>query len=715
MRGKGELFLPNILFFFSLIDLRYASPMRPRSLRFPQLLVLFLVAMALNLACAGQAPAPTPVTTAALAAASDTLVVNGLGKGTAPLDGPWAFHFGDDPAWASAGFDDSGWARIAADKPWGLQGQNIESGFAWYRRHIAITPAPGASLNIDLLIPGIIGPYEVYWNGVEVGHLGQMPPHPVGISGIAAQTYSLGAARTGVLAVRVWLFPPGSNGTEAGGGFAALPQIGSPQAIAAALDAREYQWLRRQQFLYGLASLYTFVAILGLVAWFRDRSQWLLLWMAIFAFTPLVELSFRGLRMPWDGAWLNFAVQIEIQVREAAQWFLLLWLLQLHNDKKVFRFTRNFALLALIFGFIDGLVSFLYPSPLTVRQFEIADAVATVPLLAAEVVPVILVLVAFIRRQRLDSARWAVAGFAFLSAMIYAVTNIAVQGVRFTHWTLAQTVGAPVFFLGGSPISPLTITRTLLFISIVYAVVRYSSAERHRQAGLEQEMQNAREIQRVLVPDTLPSLPGFTLTSAYRPAQEVGGDFFQIIPLEGGSTLVVLGDVSGKGLRAAMAVSLIVGAVRALASLIPSPGQLLAQLNQRLCGRLQGGFATCVVMRLDPAGHCILASAGHPAPFLNDGEVDLPGSLPLGIDPTAVYSEATVELSSGDHFTLYTDGLLEARNAGGELYSFDRLKALFATRPNASQASDAAVNFGQDDDITVLTLTRLAETAETAA
>jgi hypothetical protein len=431
--------------------------------------------------------------------------------------------------------------------------------------------------------------------------------------------------------------------------------------------------------------------------------------MAIFAFTPLAELCFRGLHIPWNFVWANLAVQIEIQVREASQWFLLLWLLQLHNHKKVFRFTRAFAIVALFFGAIDGLVGFAYPSLLNARQFEIADAAATLPLLAAEIVPVILVLVALSLRQRLDSARWVVAAFAFLSAMIYSVTNIVGQGARFTHWALNDTIAAPLFLLNGSPINLLTITRTLLFVSIVYAVVRYSIAERRRQATLEQEFQNASELQRVLVPDAVPQLAGFSLTSAYRPAQEVGGDFFQIIPLENRSTLVVLGDVSGKGLKAAMAVSLIVGTIRTLAETTSSPGQILTGLNRRLHGRLQDGFATAIALRLDPDGSCTLACAGHPAPYVNDRELSFPGALPLGVMESANFEEIQFSLSHRDQLALYTDGLLEARSQSGELFSFNRMRDLFSTRPTAEQAAQAAVNFGQDDDITVLTLMRLAE------
>jgi serine phosphatase RsbU (regulator of sigma subunit) len=103
-----------------------------------------------------------------------------------------------------------------------------------------------------------------------------------------------------------------------------------------------------------------------------------------------------------------------------------------------------------------------------------------------------------------------------------------------------------------------------------------------------------------------------------------------------------------------------------------------------------------------------LASAGHPAPYFNDKEIDLPGALPLGIDPAIAYEEATVHFHPGDRCALYTDGLLEARAPSGEIFSFERLQTLFASGADAAQASEAAVAFGQDDDITVVTLTRLA-------
>jgi hypothetical protein len=104
----------------------------------------------------------------------------------------------------------------------------------------------------------------------------------------------------------------------------------------------------------------------------------------------------------------------------------------------------------------------------------------------------------------------------------------------------------------------------------------------------------------------------------------------------------------------------------------------------------------------------LLADAVHLAPFLNRDDMKLPDALPLGLDPDAIYEKTEFRLAVGDRLTCYTDGFLEARSSTGEIFGFERLHALMATMPDATQATEAAVAFGQDDDITVLTLTRLA-------
>jgi hypothetical protein len=304
-------------------------------------------------------------------------------------------------------------------------------------------------------------------------------------------------------------------------------------------------------------------------------------------------------------------------VQDVSLWFLLLWLLQLNESPRLSRMVRATSKIFALAFTLDGIVVLQWGMHPYEQVLQVIDGALTAIFTPLEVMPLVIVGVAIARRERLEVSRWLVAAFAFLSEMAYVLRNLSGQFKRFTHWTLDDKISAPLFVLNGNPISFQTLATTLLLGAIVYAVARYSVEERRQQVQMEREIQNARELQRVLVPETLPAVPGFSVTSAYRPAQQVGGDFFQIIPLEDGSTLVVLGDVSGKGLRAAMAVSLIVGAVRALAEDYPAPAALLAQLNRRLYGRLQGGFATCVIVRICPGSECTLASAGHPAPFLN--------------------------------------------------------------------------------------------------
>lgn len=211
-------------------------------------------------------------------------------------------------------------------------------------------------------------------------------------------------------------------------------------------------------------------------------------------------------------------------------------------------------------------------------------------------------------------------------------------------------------------------------------------------------------------PATSPVLPGFDIRSAYSPTREFGGDFFQTIRLDGrhkGSILLVIGDVSGNGNRTSMAVSKIALTVSSLAENFSGPGDLLARLNSRIQGRLNGESATCVAVHLDSRGNCAVASAGHPAPILNGRELELAPALPLGILPRAEFSEKELALGVDDYLALYSNGVPEARSESGELFGYSRLKNLFSEGPNAQQAMRRAVDFGQADDVTVITVSRL--------
>jgi serine phosphatase RsbU (regulator of sigma subunit) len=206
----------------------------------------------------------------------------------------------------------------------------------------------------------------------------------------------------------------------------------------------------------------------------------------------------------------------------------------------------------------------------------------------------------------------------------------------------------------------------------------------------------------VLVPDEIPAIPGFQIQSVYKPAGQVGGDFFQIIPLRDGSLLAAIGDVSGKGIPAAMTVSLLVGTLRTLAHYTRGPGEILAAMNQRMLARTNGGFTTCLVLRVDPEGDVIVANAGHLAPYCNGLELNIEGGLPLGLSAHSNYPETTFSLNASEQLTLLTDGVVEARGKGGELFGFARTQAI--SGEDAEKIALAAQKFGQDDDITVLTL-----------
>jgi serine phosphatase RsbU (regulator of sigma subunit) len=254
----------------------------------------------------------------------------------------------------------------------------------------------------------------------------------------------------------------------------------------------------------------------------------------------------------------------------------------------------------------------------------------------------------------------------------------------------------------------------MLFLVLLFTVAREQARERRRQMHIESEIASAHEVQDLLIPSDPPVIPGFAITSVYKPAAEVGGDFYQVIPLgeleDEPRALIVLGDVSGKGLKAAMTVSLIVGTVRTLAEFTNDPAEILTRLNQRLLGRTRGGFATCIALLLEPGGRTTIANAGHLAPFRAGREIDLPGSLPLGLAPDERYESITMHLEAGETLTLLTDGVLEARGPKGELYGYERLSTLMQARPTVRQVVEAACSFGQDDDITVLSVALTADT-----
>ena len=242
----------------------------------------------------------------------------------------------------------------------------------------------------------------------------------------------------------------------------------------------------------------------------------------------------------------------------------------------------------------------------------------------------------------------------------------------------------------------------ILLLAILGIVVLRFARSRHDEEQMKNEREAARAVQQVLIPDAIPAVPGIRIESVYKPAGEVGGDFFQILATKTGGVLIAIGDVSGKGMPAAMTVSLLVGTLRTLAHFTHSPGQILAAMNQRMLGRSEGGFTTCLVLRVDPDGILIAANAGHLAPYRNGEEVQIESCLPLGIASDATYNESSLQLDPDDRITFLTDGVVEAQSPTGELFGFDRTRNI--STQSAEAIAAAAQAHGQEDDITVLTV-----------
>jgi hypothetical protein len=227
-----------------------------------------------------------------------------------------------------------------------------------------------------------------------------------------------------------------------------------------------------------------------------------------------------------------------------------------------------------------------------------------------------------------------------------------------------------------------------------------------RQREMAADVKQAQEVQRFLIPKDLPPIPGLTIETEYHPARDVGGDFFQIIqhPTDG-SVLVVAGDVVGKGLKAGMLVALLVGAIRTATDTSLDPGFVLSVLNKRLLRR-DDAQATCLALSIAKDGEATLANAGHVAPYVNGEALPMEGALPLGMIEGAAPSLMRFHLAVGDKLLLMSDGIAEAMDADGRLFGFDRIHDLLRNATTAAQLASSAQSFGQEDDISVISVTR---------
>jgi hypothetical protein len=250
------------------------------------------------------------------------------------------------------------------------------------------------------------------------------------------------------------------------------------------------------------------------------------------------------------------------------------------------------------------------------------------------------------------------------------------------------------------------LVNTIFLLAVFAILIRRFTRTRSQAESYAQEFADAREVQQYLIPAHLPATPGLAIHSAYLPAREVGGDFFQVLPdAMDGSVLIVVGDVAGKGLQAGMLATLVVGAVRVAANFTTDPGKILAVLNERLQGR---GLVTCLALRIERDGKISLANAGHLPPYRNGKELAMEGALPLGAVAGIEFPVVEFQLADGDKLVLMSDGIVEAQDARGQLFGFERTAILLQKEFTPSTLAAAAQAFGQEDDITVLTITRSA-------
>ncbi|WP_263351922.1 SpoIIE family protein phosphatase [Acidicapsa acidisoli] len=244
---------------------------------------------------------------------------------------------------------------------------------------------------------------------------------------------------------------------------------------------------------------------------------------------------------------------------------------------------------------------------------------------------------------------------------------------------------------------------------------RLIEQERERQR-LEQELSIAREIQQALIPQGLQDYPNFAIAGFHRPCNEVGGDYFDVFPVPDGRIAILIADVSGKGLGAALVATILQGALSGI-TLDVDPARVFGYLNRLLCSRAAiGRFVTMFFGLIDPDGTLEFIRAGHPSPLvMRQGivsELYSGGSFPVGLVEEASYTSSRFQLEPEDTLLLYTDGVTEAEDRFGKLFQDTRLQETFGQYKDAPLKAtqegilSAVENFSQgasqSDDITLL-------------
>ena len=615
-----------------------------------------------------------------------------LAGGPVTINVPWRFHIGDDPQWASPAFDDSHWPLLRMDRSWNVQGYRGYSGFAWYRLRLQL---PASKERLALSLDWVGNSEEIFADGQPLATMGEMQPQPdwythlpgeIAVVPIPRALYG----RTVELAIRAWMSP--RSAPRFGAGSAQLPQLGSTQAI----EQSHYLSVDQSLFRY-LPDLTVMIVavVIGLSSFglflLRSRATEYA-WAGLFL---LGEASIRG----WDVYRLSHpmsmmgSVWVNETIRCAAMicWLFLVW---------GFMRARKGWLL-----WTGVLLTFFILIPTLMVNVGITTIAGAYTFRAAAVSCIGLIIFA---RLILGASQGNRDAQVFLVPfLLYSVMDVVrwIRGALY-YAGLSDTQNGLELYRGAY--FTLTWDRLgflLSYLAIGAVLVRRFTQSAQQEQRLATEMESARQVQAQLVPLHFPRLSGFDIEAAYLPAAEVGGDFYQVFEQSDGSVLIVIGDVCGKGLQAAMTGVLAIGTARTLASEELCPGPLLTRFNREMAGSQNGGFITCVCARIARDGAVAIANAGHLPPYRNGQEIEVTSGLPLGVIRDQEYTETAVQLQPGDCLTFLSDGVVEAGSQSGEIFGFDRTREV--SRQKAQSIAMTAQRFGQEDDITVLTLSFL--------
>jgi sigma-B regulation protein RsbU (phosphoserine phosphatase) len=613
--------------------------------------------------------------------------------GPVTITAPWRFHTGDDPGgqpgWASPSFDDSQWPLLRIDKSRNDQGYKNYSGYAWYRLQLKL---PASAEPLALGLEQLTSAQDVFIDGRLAATMGHMRPTPEWHGELlATPVIPIPPALHGhtiQVALRTWESPLSAPG--AGNGTAdRLPVVATADAVRTlhTLTATQLIVQRIPGWLVAIVAAVIGLFSLGLYA-LRPRSTeylWAALWLLCIPLQDATNL--RRLFGHWETSHGVLTDQ-SIVAFGLACWLLFIW-----------RFVGSRADWRLVSG-----IAFIACIPCAVLlniygHFSVSQTYLTwaaVSLLLAVLVFIHLVRLAW--RGNRDAQLFLV---PFLLSTVFQSVSY-VRGALY-YFGLLRTAIALVLVHGpGFNVAWSNLFDLLSYLAVAAVLILRFTRSAEQEQRLSGEIESARAVQALLVPAVLPFTPHFHFEAAYIAASEVGGDLYQVFPQPDGGVLVAIGDVSGKGLKAAMLGTLVVGALRALAQENLSPSQILTRLNDQLIHSSDGGFVTCLILRIAPGGAATIANAGHLAPYRKLKEIPIESNLPLGLSLDVTYAETTISLAPRDTLVFVSDGIVEARNFEGELFGFERTRAL--TNLSASQIAATAQAHGQQDDITVLTL-----------